>query len=90
MTKIVIFGSKLLSSFLMLETYTFSRIYAADRQAVVTFKIYNSGLDRLCATHFFTLHPLGLDPQFGNHWARSTNQPLCEATVTRPIFAEPW
>jgi len=59
----------------------FSSIYATDRrrQAVVTLKIYNSRLDHLCATHFFTLlHPsLGFDPYFGNHWARLTNQPLC-------------
>jgi len=67
----------------------FSSIYASDRhrQAVVTVKIYNSGLDCLCATHFLTLHPsLGFDRYFGNHWARSTNQPLCNAVATsRPI-----
>jgi len=50
----------------------FSQVnYVTDRQrqAVVTLKIYNSRLDRLCATHFLTLlHPyLGFDPYFGNH-----------------------
>jgi len=56
----------------------FSSIYATDRQAVVTLKIYNSGLDRLGATHFLTLlRHLGFDPYFGNHWSRSTYQPLC-------------
>jgi len=41
-------------------------------------------LDRLCATHFLTLlHPsLGFDSYFGNHWARSTNQPLCYVAAT--------
>ena len=48
-----------------------------------------SGLNRLCATHFLTLlqqTSLGFDPYIGNHGARSTNQPLCYAAVTsRPI-----
>jgi len=36
---------------------------------MVTVKIYNPGLDRLGALHFFTLcEPcLGRDPYFGNH-----------------------
>jgi len=65
MTKILIvwmvFGSKFLSSFLMSTIYSFLKYlrYDRHRQAVVTLKIYNSGLGRLGATHFLTLlHPL--------------------------------
>ena len=58
----------------------FLSIYATDSngEAVVTLKIYNPRLDRLCATNFLTLlHPyVGIDLYFGNHWARSTYQPL--------------
>ena len=75
----MIFGSKLLGSFLMAAIYSFVKYYATDRQAVTTLKMYNSGFDRLYATHFLTLHhpSIGFDPYFGNHWARSTYQPLC-------------
>jgi len=75
----MIFCSKLLGSFLLSEIYSFLKYYATDRQAVSTLKIYNSGFDRLCATNCLTfLHPsLGFDPYFGNHWTRSTYQPLC-------------
>jgi len=55
------------------------KYYATDRPAVATLKIYISGFDRLCATHFLTLlHPsLGFDPYIGDHWAISTYQTLC-------------
>jgi len=50
----------------MLAIYLFLKRlrYRQTQQAVITFKIYNSGLDRLCATHFLTLlwvliHTLG-------------------------------
>jgi len=83
----MIFGSKLPSSFCQQSTLFSSIYYAAskNRQAVITLKIYNSGLDRLCATHFLTLlhTPLGVDPYFWNHWARSTNQPLCCCVTLR-------
>ena len=61
------------------KVYSFLKYYATDGLAVATLKIYNSGLDRLYATHFLTLlHPsLGFDPYFGNHWAISTYQSLC-------------
>jgi len=85
----MIFGSKLLISFLMsaIHCTLFSSAYASTsrhRQVVVTLKIqliHNSGLDHLCATHISTpLHPsLSFNPYFGNFWARirSINQPLC-------------
>jgi len=73
----MIFGSKLLSSFLMSGIYFFVKyLYARyrHRQGAVTLKIYNSSLDRLGAIILLTLrHPcLGFDPHFENHWARST------------------
>jgi len=46
---------------------------------MVMLKTHNSGLDRLCATHFWpfsTLVCLGVDQYFGNHWTRSTKTPL--------------
>jgi len=62
----MIFGSKLLSSFLMSAIYSFLK-YLRYKHAVVTLEIYNSSLDRLSATYFLTLlHPsLGFDPYFG-------------------------
>jgi len=76
----VIFGSKLLSSFLMSAFHSFFTYRRCrQKQTVVTLKIHNSGLDRLGTDHFVTLsHPcLGFDRYFGNHRARSTNPPLC-------------
>jgi len=49
----MIFGIKLLGSFLMAAVYSFLKYYATDRPAVATLKIYISGFDRLCATHFW-------------------------------------
>jgi len=68
----MIFSSKLPSPFSLSAINSFLNIFATDRQrqAVVTLKIYNPGLDRLGATHFLTLCDpcLGRDPYFGNHW----------------------
>jgi len=81
MVVLMIFGSKLLSLFSVSAFHSFLNKYLRyrQRQAVVTLKIHNYGLDRLCATHFWpfsTLVCLGVDEYFGNHWARSTNTPL--------------
>jgi len=67
----VIFSSTLLSSFSLSEIYSFLKyLHYRQRQAVVTVKIYNPGLDCLGATHFLTLcDPCwGRDPYFGNPW----------------------
>jgi len=38
----------------------------------------------LCNPFLVLLLPsLGFDPYFGKHWARSINQPLCQAAATR-------
>jgi len=60
----MILGSKLLSSFLMSAIYSFLTYLRYRQTSSVTLKIYSSGLDRLCATHFLTLlwiliHTLG-------------------------------
>jgi len=67
----VIFSRTLLSSFSLSEIYSFLKyLHYRQRQAVVTVKIYNPGLDCLGATHFLTLcDPCwGRDPYFGNPW----------------------
>jgi len=76
MVVLMIFGSKLLSLFSMSAFHSFLNKYLRyrQRQAMVTLKIHNSGLDRLCVTHFWpfsTLVCLGVDQYFGNHWAKS-------------------
>jgi len=57
----MIFDSISLRSFQMSAIYSFLKYLGCttdrQRQAVVTLKIDNSGLDRLCATHFLVLHP---------------------------------
>jgi len=76
-----IFGSQLLSLFLMSAFHSFLSkcLCYRQRQAVVTLKLHNSGLDRLGIHHFFTLRHcyFGFDPYFGSHWARSTSRLLC-------------
>jgi len=60
----VIFGSKLLSLFLMAVIYSFLTCDTdRQRQAAVTLTLCNPGLNRLGVTHFFILrHPyLGFD-----------------------------
>jgi len=71
----MIFCSKLLSSFSLSATYSLLKhlhYTGRERQAVVTVKIYNPGLDRIGVTHFFTLCDpcLGPDPYFGKHCHR--------------------
>jgi len=59
----MIFSSKVLSSLSLSAIYSFLKyLHYRQKQAVVTVKIYNPGLDRLGATHFLTL----CDPYFGN------------------------
>jgi len=76
-----IFGSKLQSLFLMSAFHSFLRkcLCYRQRQAMVTLKMHNSGLDPLVMAHFLTLRHcyFGFDPYFGSHWARSTSRPLC-------------
>jgi len=76
-----IFGSKLLSLFLMSAFHSFLSkcLCYRLRQAMVTLKIHNSGVDPLGMAHFLTLYHcyFGSDPYFGSHWARSTSRPLC-------------
>jgi len=75
-----IFGSKLLSLFTMSAFHSFLSkcLCYRQRQAKVTLKINNSGLDRLGMVHFLTRRYcyFGFDPYFGSHWARSTSRPL--------------
>jgi len=91
----MIFGSKLLSSFLMSAIYSFLNIYATERQAVVTLKIYNAGLDRHCATHFLTLlHPsLGFN-SYSTLGTTGLYQLNNRCVKRRQVFlcfsAEPW
>ena len=67
------FGSKLLSSFLVSAIYS-KHLRYRQRQAVVTLKICNQDLDRLGAIYFLDPSPLlfGFHPHFGNHWLGST------------------
>jgi len=78
---LLIFGSTLLSVFLMSAFYSFLSkcLCYRQRQATVLLKIHNSGLDRLGMSHFLTFHScyFGFNPYFGSQWARSTSQPLC-------------
>jgi len=61
----IIFGNKLLSSFLMSAIDSFLKyIRYRQRRAVATLKIYNTGLDCLDTTHFLTFRY----PYCGNHW----------------------
>ena len=75
------FGSKLLSLFSMSAFHSFLSkcLCYSQRQAMVTLKIHNSGLDHLGMAHFLTLRHcyFVFDPYFGNYWARSTSRPLC-------------
>jgi len=75
-----IFGSKLLSLFLMSAFHSFLSkcLCYRQRQAMVTLKIHNSVMDRLGMAHFLTLRHcyFGYDPYVGSHWASSTNTPL--------------
>ena len=77
----VVFGSKLLSSFLMSAIYSFVKYLLCRQTKARSSYVENthSGLDRLGATHFLTLrhHCLCFDPYFGNHCARSTSPSLC-------------
>jgi len=62
----MIFGSKLLCSFLNVSNPLFSQVSMLQtdtkkQTAVVPFNIYNSGLDHLCAIHFLNPSP----PLFG-------------------------
>jgi len=64
----MIFGSKLLSSFLIAVICSpLTCDTDKQRQTVVTLTLYNSDWDHLGVTHFLTLrHPcLGRDPCFG-------------------------
>ena len=88
----MMFGSKLLGSFLISAIYSTLK----QRQAVVTLTVYNPDLDRLGTIYFLDPSPLlfGFHPHFGNHWLGSTNQPLCLAAATSSLFlyfsSEPW
>jgi len=58
------FGSKLLNSFLMSAIFSFLKDLRCRQTSSGKLKIYQSGLDRLCAIHFLTLlwvliHALG-------------------------------
>jgi len=80
-----IFGSKFLSLFLMSAFHSFLSkcLRYRQRQAMVTLKIHNSGLDRLGMAHFLTLCHcyLGFDPYFGSQWARSTSPGVLKLLV---------
>jgi len=96
MIVLMIFGSKLLSLFSMSAFHSFLNKYPSyrQRQAVVTLKIYNSGLDRLCAIHFWPFSTLvgvsanvlgttGLD-QLTHHYVKLRQQ------VCLNFAPEPW
>jgi len=76
-----IFGSKLMSLFLMSAFHSFLSkcLCYTQRQAMVMLKIHNCRLDRLGMAHFLTLRHcyFGFDRYFGSHWAKSTSRPLC-------------
>jgi len=57
---LLIFGSKLLGLFSMSAFHSFlnTDLHYRQRQAVVTLKIHNFGLDRLCAIHFWPFSTL--------------------------------
>jgi len=83
------FWQQVAKSFLMSTIHSFLKDVCYRQtewqtQAVVTLEIRNSWWDHLGATHILTLrHPcLGFDQYFVNRWARSTNQPLCQAAAT--------
>ena len=84
----MIFDNKLLSSFVMLAIYLLLKCLYRRTQRSKS-KILSSSSACCFATYFLTLLHLclGFDPYFGNHWARSTNQPLCWAAAT--FTAEP-
>ena len=93
----MMFGRKLLSSFLISAIYsTLKYLRYRQRQAVITLTVYNPDLDRLGTIYFLDPSPLlfGFHPPFGNHWLGSTNQPLCLAAATSSLFfkfsSEPW
>jgi len=75
----MIFGIRLLSSFLMSTIYSFRKNLRYRQTSSGNVENLQLRLDSLCMTHFLTLlhHTVGFDPYFDNHWTRSTNQPLC-------------
>jgi len=80
----MVFGSKLLSSFSLSTIYSFLnclRYIQTEKSSVNVENAVNTqtGFGSPLRDSFLTLlHPsLGVDPYFGNHWARSTNQPFC-------------
>ena len=72
----MIFGRKLLSLFsINFNNLLFLQVHTVAEQ----WYIHNPSMDHLGATHFLTRRDpcLDFDPYHGNHWARSTDQPLC-------------
>ena len=81
----MIFDSKLLSSILMLAIYLLLKcLYRWTQRSRSNVENTQLQLGLLLRDLFFDPSPplFGFRPYFGNHWARSTNQPLCCVAAT--------